>query len=120
MTPKALHKYLMSLAAVKQVVQWGDHYVYKVGDKVFAIGGAPDEKFSGLTFKTSEDSFEILMQQKGIERAPYLTRGNWVKLTKMSALTDKQLKAYLARSHAIIAATLTKKKRAALGPSGRR
>lgn len=115
MTPKALHKFLMTLPAVKQIVQWGDHYVYKVGDKVFAVSGPPDEKFTGLTFKTSEDSFEILMQQKGIERAPYLTRGNWVKLDKLSALTDKQLKGYLARSHAIIAATLSKKKRAILG-----
>lgn len=115
MTPKALHKYLMSLPAVKQIVQWGDHYVYKVGGKVFAVSGPPDETFTGLTFKTSEDSFEILMQQKGIERAPYLTRGNWVKLVKLSALTDKQLKGYLARSHAIIAGTLTKKKRTSLG-----
>lgn len=115
MTPKALHKFLMTLPAVKQIVQWGDHYVYKVGDKVFAVSGPPDEKFTGLTFKTSEDSFEILMQQKGIERAPYLTRGNWVRLTKLSALTDKQLKGYLTRSHAIIAATLSKKKRASLG-----
>jgi predicted DNA-binding protein (MmcQ/YjbR family) len=115
MTPKALHKYLMALPAVKQIVQWGDHYVYKVGDKVFAIAGSPDEKFTGLTFKTSDESFDILMQHKDIERAPYLTRGNWVKLMKLSALTDKQLKGYLARSHAIIAATLTKKKRDSLG-----
>jgi predicted DNA-binding protein (MmcQ/YjbR family) len=34
---------------------------------------------------------------------------------KLSALTDKQIKGYLTRSHAIIAATLTKKKRASLG-----
>jgi predicted DNA-binding protein (MmcQ/YjbR family) len=120
MTPRALHRFLMTLPAVKQIVQWGDHYVYKVGDKVFAISGAPDEKFTGLTFKTSEDSFEILMQQKAIERAPYLTRGNWVKLMRLSVLTDKQLKGYLTRSHAIIAATLTKKTRAALGISERR
>jgi predicted DNA-binding protein (MmcQ/YjbR family) len=38
-----------------------------------------------------------------------------VKLARLSALTDKQLKGYLARSHAIIAATLSKKKRASLG-----
>jgi predicted DNA-binding protein (MmcQ/YjbR family) len=115
MTPKALHEYLTSLPAVKQIVQWGDHYVYKVGDKVFAVSSSPDKKFTGLTFKTSEESFDILMQHRDIERAPYLTRGNWVRLTRLSALTDKQLKGYLARSHAIIAATLTKKKRASLG-----
>ncbi len=115
MTPKTLHKFLMSLPAVKQIVQWGDHYVYKVGDKVFAISSSPEEKFTGLIFKTSEDSFEILMQQNGIERAPYLTRGNWVNLVKLSALTDKQIKGYLARSHAIIASRLSKKKRTSLG-----
>ena len=115
MRPKALHKFLMSLPAVTQIVQWGDHYVYKVGDKVFAVSGQPDEKFSGLTFKTSEESFAILIVQEGIERPPYFTRANWVKLMKLSALTDKQLKGYLTRSHAIIASTLTKKKRASLG-----
>jgi predicted DNA-binding protein (MmcQ/YjbR family) len=115
MTPKALHKFLMSLPATKQIVQWGDHYVYKVGDKVFAVSGPPDEKFSGLTFKTREESFAILVEQNGIARAPYLTRGNWVRLERMSALTDKQIKGYLARSHAIIASGLSKKKRASLG-----
>jgi predicted DNA-binding protein (MmcQ/YjbR family) len=110
-----LEKYLKSLKHTTMVVQWGDHHVYKIGGKVFAVLGGSGDAEPGLTFKAGETSFDILTQQKGIIQAPYMARNQWVKLERLSALKDSELKAYLERSYQMIAAGLTKKLRAHLG-----
>jgi predicted DNA-binding protein (MmcQ/YjbR family) len=114
-TYKGVEKFLKSLKHTTMVVQWGDHHVYKIGGKVFAVVGGSGEAEPGLTFKAGETSFDILTKQKGIIQAPYMARSQWVKLEKLTALKDSELKAYLKRSYDMIAAGLTKKMRASLG-----
>ena len=46
-----------ALPATNHVVQWGGSHVWKVGDKVFAIGGWADGE-PAFTFKTSDISYE--------------------------------------------------------------
>jgi predicted DNA-binding protein (MmcQ/YjbR family) len=115
MTYAAVEKFLKSLKHTTMVVQWGDHQVYKIGGKVFAVVGGHGDAEPGLTFKAGEASFEILTKQKGIIQAPYMARNQWVKLEKLTALKDSELKAYLERSYHMIAAGLTKKMRVSLG-----
>lgn len=115
MTYKDIEKFLKSLKHTTMVVQWGDHHVYKIGGKVFAVVGGSGEAEPGLTFKAGESSFDILTQQKGIIQAPYMARNQWVKLETLSALKDSELKAYLERSYHLIASSLTKKMRISLG-----
>lgn len=115
MTYKDVEKFLKSLPHTTMVVQWGDHHVYKIGGKVFALVGGSGDAEPGLTFKAGETSFDILTQQKGIVQAPYMARNQWVKLERLSALKDGELKAYLERSYRLIAAGLTKKMRVSLG-----
>ncbi len=115
MTRTALEKFLAALPGATLSIQWGDDHVYKVGGKMFAVFGPPDNKLAGLSFKASDESFAILTKQSGINPAPYLARAHWVQLEKPSVMTDRELKAYLTRAHAIVAAGLTKKKRAELG-----
>jgi predicted DNA-binding protein (MmcQ/YjbR family) len=114
-TYKEVEKFLKSLKHTTMVVQWGDHHVYKIGGKVFAVVGGSGDAEPGLTFKAGETSFDILTQQKGIIQAPYMARNQWVKLEKLTALKDGELKAYLERSYHMIAAGLTKKMRVNLG-----
>ncbi|HSM95814.1 MAG TPA: MmcQ/YjbR family DNA-binding protein [Rhizomicrobium sp.] len=115
MTYKDVEKFLKSLKNTTMVVQWGDHHVYKIGGKVFAIVGGSGDAAPGLTFKAGEPSFDILTQQRGIIPAPYMARNKWVTLESLSALKDRELKAYLERSYRMIAAGLTKKLRVSLG-----
>ena len=115
MTPKALEKFLLAFPGATLSIQWGDDHVFKVGGKMFAVLGPPDNKLRGLSFKAGEASFAILTKQKAIIPAPYLARAYWVQLEKLSALSDKELKAYLTRAHTIVAFSLSKKKRASLG-----
>lgn len=116
MTPDSFNAYCSTLTATTHVVQWGGSDVWKVGGKVFAIGmwGGPN---GGITFKVSEMSYDILGEMPGLRPAPYLaSRGiKWIQCFGEPGLTDVDLMAYLAESHRLVAAGLSKKKRLELG-----
>ena len=99
------------------VVQWGGAHVWKVGGKVFAIGGWEKRKYPGITFKVSDISYEILQDQDGLRPAPYLaSRGmKWIQNYAEPGLSNEDLKAYLSESHRIVSLGLTKKKQKELG-----
>jgi len=105
-----------SLPATTHVVQWSDHHVWKVGGKVFAIGGE-DDAGSRYTFKVSDIGYEVLQAQAGLRPAPYLaSRGlKWIQHFAKPGLSDDELQAYIRLSHALVAQGLSKKKRAELG-----
>jgi predicted DNA-binding protein (MmcQ/YjbR family) len=98
------------------VVQWGGSDVWKVGGKVFAIGGWQWEE-PAFTFKVSAIAYEFLQDQPGLRPAPYLaSRGmKWIQHYEKPELSDADLKDYLTQSHKIVACGLTKKKQAELG-----
>ncbi len=106
-----------SLPSATNVVQWGGGSVWKVGEKVFAIGWFDNSVDHGITFKCSPMSFEMLQQLDGCRPAPYLaSRGmKWIQRTNQAELSDKELKAYLRESHRLVAAGLSKKRRKELG-----
>lgn len=114
---QAIRDYLASLPAATLSVQWGDDHVFKVGGKMFAVMRAPDSPEQIISFKAGDDSFAILTEMEGIIPAPYLQRAKWVRLDRLSRLPAAELRAYLARAHAIVAAGLTRKLRAELGLS---
>jgi predicted DNA-binding protein (MmcQ/YjbR family) len=104
------------LPATTHVVQWGGSDVWKVGGKVFAIGGWQKEE-PAFTFKVSEIAYEFLQDQPGLRPAPYLaSRGmKWIQHYDKPGLTDTDLKDYLTQSYKIVGRGLTKKKQAELG-----
>ena len=112
-----IEKFCLSLPGATLSIQkgWGNEHVYKVGGKMFAAMGPPETKPHALAFKTAPDSFAILTKEKDIIPAPHAAHLQWVQIKKLDALNAKELKAYLARAHAIVAGGLTKKKRAELG-----
>ena len=115
MTCEQFNKFCGALPATTYVMQWGGSHVWKVGAKVFAIGGW-DTGHAAITFKVSPIAFEILSDQPGLRPAPYLaSRGmKWIQAYAKPGLPDKDLKGYLRESHRIVAAGLSKKKRAEL------
>lgn len=118
MTYDEFNAYCGSLPATAYVMQWGGSHVWKVGGKVFAIGGLNrDEGVPAYTFKVSELAYEILREQPGLRPAPYLaSRGlKWIQNYAAPGLDDAALRDYLAESHRIVAFGLTKKKQRELG-----
>ncbi len=116
MTRDEFNTFCASLPATTHVVQWGNAEVWKVGGKVFAIGGWADDQL-GVTFKCGPIAFEVLKDLPGMRPAPYLaSRGmKWVQDYAEPGLSDADLKDHVRASYEMIGRALTKKKQAELG-----
>ena len=119
MTYDDFNDFCRALLATSHVVQWGGSHVWKVGGKVFAIGGWAVER-PAYTFKTSAMSFEILKELPGLRPAPCLaSRGfKWIQDYAEPGLSDDELKDYITRSHELVSLGLSKKKQRELGLIG--
>jgi predicted DNA-binding protein (MmcQ/YjbR family) len=116
MTYAKFNAFCRALPATTYVMQWGGAHVWKVGGKVFAIGGWQDDAPS-FTFKVSDIAYQLLQDQPGLRPAPYLaSRGlKWIQHYTKPGLPDAGLRDYIRQSHAIVAQGLSRKKRIALG-----
>lgn len=116
MTYDEFNDFCKTLPAARHVVQWGGSQVWKIGDKIFAVGGW-GEDCPAYTFKVSDISYEMLKTQSGLRPAPYLaSRGmTWIQHYASPGLNDADLKNYIARSYRIVSDGLTKKTRRELG-----
>lgn len=116
MTYASFNKFCSSLAATSYVVQWGGSHVWKVGGKVFCVGGWAETK-PAFTFKTDIPTFGMLTEIPGVRPAPYFaSRGMcWVQHYEAPGLSDKELRAYLRESHRIVSSGLTRKLQRELG-----
>ncbi|MFW1470954.1 MmcQ/YjbR family DNA-binding protein [Vibrio parahaemolyticus] len=106
-----------SFPATSHVVQWGNSDVWKVGDKVFAIGGWSTEGKSAFTFKVSDLNFDFLSNCDGYRPASYFAnRGmKWIQQIDTKGHLDDELRYYLSESYKIVASGLSKKKQIELG-----
>jgi predicted DNA-binding protein (MmcQ/YjbR family) len=116
MNTRQFNAFCRKLNATTYVVQWGGSQVWKVGGKVFVIGGEEDGEPT-YSFKVSDLAFEILKDQPGLRPAPYLaSRGlKWIQHFGKPGLEDGALRDYIRQSHAIVAQGLSKKRRIELG-----
>ena len=116
MTHDKFNAFCAKLPATSYVVQWGGAHVWKVGGKVFAIGGWSDDQ-PGITFKVCPIAYEMLKNQPGLRPAPYLaSRGmKWIQHYAKPGLPDRELKDYICQSHQIVALGLSRKIRRELG-----
>jgi len=116
MTRDEFNTFCASLPATNHVVQWGNADVWKVGPKLFAVGGWADGR-DAFTFKVGDIAWEVLQDQPGIRPAPYLaSRGmKWLQHYAEPGLSDEELRSHLRASYDMVAAKLTKKLRRELG-----
>jgi predicted DNA-binding protein (MmcQ/YjbR family) len=105
-----------ALPCTTYVMQWGGSHVWKVGGKVFSIGGW-DTGPPAITFKVSQIAFEALKDRPGLRPAPYLaSRGmTWIQHYAKPGLPARELKDHIRQSYQIVAAGLPKKIRRELG-----
>ena len=116
MTRDEFNAFCQSLPVTTHVVQWGGADVWKVGGKVFAIGGWTKGHTLGITFKVSDIAYEVLKEQPGLRPAPYLaSRGmKWIQHFDAPGLGDDDLCDHIKSAHRIVARGLTKKMQRAL------
>ena len=118
MTYEEFNTFCGAFAGTTYVIQWGDSHVWKVGAKVFAIGGWEREsRKPAYTFKTSEQNFYFLSEHPDYRPAPYLaSRGmKWIQHYKTSPKERESLEYYMSESYSIVSLGLPKKEQKELG-----
>jgi predicted DNA-binding protein (MmcQ/YjbR family) len=120
MTLDEYNGFCASLPSSTHVVQWGGAHVWKIGGKVFSIGGSGDGSGLAVTFKCSDLAYEILKDQPGLRPAPYLaSRGmKWIQRQTCQSMDDAALRDYIRESRRLVALGLTRKTRAELRLDG--
>jgi predicted DNA-binding protein (MmcQ/YjbR family) len=92
-------------------IQWGDHQVYKVGGKMFAVIGARGT----LSFKANDVAFEMLIETGVARPSPYMARAKWLFVDDVKKFPREELRRYIADAHALVAAKLSRKRQRELG-----
>jgi predicted DNA-binding protein (MmcQ/YjbR family) len=117
MNDQQFNQFCGALPATTYVMQWGNSHVWKVGGKVFAVGGWTKDKQPAFTFKTSEQNFVFLTECEGYKPAPYFaSRGmKWIQQFDNAEEKDQDLQYYLSESHRIVSLGLTKAKQKEFG-----
>ena len=111
MTRAAFDKFCRALPGATMSIQWGDHQVYKVGGKMFAVIGGRGT----LSFKASDIAFEMLPETGVARPSPYMTRAKWLYVDDVKKLRPAELRQYIEQSHALVAKKLTRKAQRELG-----
>lgn len=106
-----------SWPSTTHVIQWHNSQVWKVGGKVFAIGGKDKNGNPTFTFKTSVQNFYFLRDSDGYIPAPYFAnRGmKWIQQVDSSEHLDDDLTYYLSESYRLVSQSLPKRVQEELG-----
>ncbi len=104
-----------TLAGATEDIKWGADLVFSVGGKMFCVFLLREGHACTCSFKVDDGRFLELTGVPGVIPAPYLARARWVQVGLPHALSAADLDALVRRSHALVAARLTKKMRNELG-----
>src|ERR1019366_9052186 len=86
----------LGLPHVTEVLNWGHHLVYWVGDrdiggKMFSMTDLDGSGIGVLWFHCGAERFHELMETEGIFGAPHLARVFWVGLETWTPLRPRQI-----------------------------
>src|ERR1019366_7162036 len=109
----------LGLPHVTEVLNWGHHLVYFVGDrdiggKMFAMTDLDGTGFGVLWFHCGAERFYELLEIEGISASPYLAKAHWVTVERWDALRPREIEDELKRAHALIFAKLPKRTKVVL------
>jgi len=96
------------LQGATEDIKWGADLVYSVGGKMFCVFLMREGVTCTCSFKVDDERFLELTGVPGVKPAPYLARARWVQVESGHALTAADLNVLMRRSHALVAAKLTK------------
>lgn len=100
-------RFCLSLPHTTETLQWGDHLVFKIGGKIYAMLATGPGGFC-MSFKCGAEEFATLTEREGIVPAPYLARAQWVALETEDALPRPEIKRLLGRAYELVLAKLPK------------
>jgi predicted DNA-binding protein (MmcQ/YjbR family) len=96
-------------------LQWGEHLLFKVEGKMFAILSLDDVRVTAFSFKVNDpEHFDELTATDGITRMPHSTGKNWVRVEPHAGVHQPQAFDWLRGSYDKIRSGLPKKTQAML------
>lgn len=110
MTRADVQAWALALPAATKITLWGRTDVYKVRGKVFAIA----DETVGLRFRASDIAYAVLTQEGPGRPAPGFARGRWVAIA-LGEVEPGDARDWIATSHRLVTAGLTRKVRAEIG-----
>jgi predicted DNA-binding protein (MmcQ/YjbR family) len=113
MSVEWIRAFCLSLPHVTEEVQWGDHLLFKIGGKMFAITTLGPVGVR-LSLKSTPEKFAELTEVPGVIPAPYMARNYWIALERWDALRKKEIEELVRESYQLVFAKLPKKKQAEL------
>jgi predicted DNA-binding protein (MmcQ/YjbR family) len=108
-----IRAFCLSLPGATEQMQWGEHLLFKVGGKMFAILSLEDPALP-ISLKSAPGEFEEWIEREGVTPAPYLARNRWIQLEQSGAVRPAELQALIRRSYDLVVAKLPKAARARL------
>jgi predicted DNA-binding protein (MmcQ/YjbR family) len=117
MDSESVRAHCLSFPDATENVQWGNDLVFKVAGKMFAVMALEGPVKYIMSFKCTEEKFNELVEQEGMDPAPYMARNKWVAIERFDVLSDKELKTLLRNSYDLACEKLPKKVREQLGAS---
>lgn len=87
-----------SLPEVEEIIDGFGHTTFKVKGKSFIMMGE-NVGVPGLSFKSNLETQEILLQQGGFEKTPYIGHHGWVSVKKGEPLDWTELSELLKEAY---------------------
>jgi predicted DNA-binding protein (MmcQ/YjbR family) len=109
MNEKQLRTLLGRWPGVTEDVKWGDHLVFSVANKMFAVYCFRGDHAGTVSFKVPDDRFLEFTDRPGIAPAPYLARAKWIQLSKATVMPAAELRLLLRGSYELVRAKLARK-----------
>jgi predicted DNA-binding protein (MmcQ/YjbR family) len=104
---ESIRKYCLSLPGTVEDIKWGADLCFTIATKMYCVSGM--EQTLRVSFKCSEEDFNVLLERDGIIPAPYMARNKWVMVEKPSAFTKKEWEDYIYKSYVLIGSKLPRK-----------
>lgn len=111
----SIREYCLSLPHTDEIVQWENDLLLRIGGKMFTVLTLDAAGPYRMTFKCTPEEFAELIEQDGIDPAPYVARYHWVALKSFDVLPQAELKRLVKDSYEMVRAKLPKKVLAELG-----
>jgi predicted DNA-binding protein (MmcQ/YjbR family) len=117
MTNDSIRTLCLSLPHTSEVVQWGEHLLFKVAGKMFCIITLDGHS---CTFRCDPEEYAELVEMPDILPASHnMWKYHWVTTETLSAIPEARFRELLLASYRIVRATLPKHVQARLNGGGR-
>lgn len=120
MTNEKIREHCLSLPGTTETVQWGDHLLFKVGGKMFAIIGLDGHTCS---LKCTPEKYAELVEMEDIVPSSHnMWKYQWITTETLTPVPDSEFRALLTVSYNLVRAGLPKSARAQLegGPGAKK